>query len=277
MEAKKRWRRWLCHWLVLLGVIYAAYLSVLFCVQRKMIYPGVANRVDPAPPVRAGLEVWKLDTPAGPVEAFLLCSLDTAKQGRGPALVFAHGNGEVIDEWVEAFDRFRQLGYSVLLVEYPGYGRSAGAPTSDSIGRVMLAGYDRLAADPRVDAGRIVGIGESLGGGVICALSRQRPLQALILQSTFPSLKMFASRYLAPGFLIRDLYDNEAAIRAFPGPVLVMHGRQDDMIPVAKAKELAAASPRAILKLYDWGHCCWYAGPRVQQDMEEFLGRQTRN
>jgi hypothetical protein len=47
--------------------------------------------------------------------------------------MFGHGNGEVIDYWVSALHRFQERGVSVLLVEYPGYGRSSGAPSEQSI------------------------------------------------------------------------------------------------------------------------------------------------
>lgn len=269
--AKVNWKRRVRSHLVLWAILYLVYLLVLFCCQRKLIFPGVNTRVEAKPPVQAGLEVWPLMTPAGCVEAFFLPSSAPAREGRSQALIFAHGNGEVIDEWIGEFDSFRELGFSVLLVEYPGYGRSAGAPSSDSIRRAMLTAYDRLAADPRVDPTRIIGLGESLGGGAICALSRERPLRALILQSTFPSLKMFAARYLAPSFLMRDEFENEAALRAFAGPVLVMHGRHDTLVPWRQSQRLAAASARSTFKLYNCGHGCWFAGPEVWRDMKDFV------
>jgi hypothetical protein len=50
-----------------------------------------------------------------------------------PVMNFGHGNGEVIDYWITAFDGFRERGIGVLLVEYPGYGRSTGSPSGVSI------------------------------------------------------------------------------------------------------------------------------------------------
>ena len=179
------------------------------------------------------------------------------ESGRQPVVIFAHGNGEVIDYWLSALHGFRERGIGVLLVEYPGYGRSTGSPSEASIRAAMEAAYDRIAADPRVDHARIFGFGQSLGGGAICLLARDRPLRALILQSTFTSLDSFTSRYWAPSFLLRDHFDNLSSVRRFLGPVLVIHGREDSFIPWRQGQQLASASPRSTFRLYECGHVCW--------------------
>jgi hypothetical protein len=103
----------------------------------------------------------------------------------------------------------------------------------------------------------VFAFGQSIGGGAVCLLSRERPIRALILQSTFPSLAVFASRYLAPEFLLRDRFDNEAVLRNFQGPVLVIHGRTDNVIPYRFGQQLATAARHATWKLYECGHVCW--------------------
>src|SRR5262249_57912794 len=94
----------------------------------------------------------------------------------------------------------------------------------------------------------------------------------LILQSTFPSLAMFAARYWAPQFLLKDRYDSEDAMRAFHGPVLIIHGEHDELIPWRMAKKLADAAPRATFRIYDCGHGCWDPDHNsFWQDAEPFL------
>src|SRR5262249_25889702 len=136
-------------------------------------------------------------------------------------------------------------------------GRSTGSPSEKSIRATMDAAYDRIAADPRVDRSRIFGFGQSLGGGAICLLARDRPFRALILESTFTSLAPLTARYLAPSFLLRDHFDNLSSVARFPGPVLVIHGRQDSVIPWKQGQSLAAAASHSTFKLYDCGHVCW--------------------
>ena len=94
--------------------------------------------------------------------------------------MFAHGNAELIDYWPEEFDEPRRWGAGVLLVEYPGYGRSDGAPSQDSITESMLAAYDWARQHADVDASRIIPYGRSLGGGAAAiARTRRVPVPAV--------------------------------------------------------------------------------------------------
>jgi len=239
------------------AAIYIAFLAWLFFEQTSIIYPGAKNHVDAKPPQTSALEVIRLPTPVGNVEALFLPADPTSDGALQPVMIFGHGNGEVIDYWISALNGFRARGIGVLLVEYPGYGRSSGSPSEPAVRTAMDAAFDRIALDPRVDRTRIFGFGQSLGGGTICLLARDRPLRALILQSTFPSLNIFTASYGAPSFLLRDHFDNLAALAHFSGPVLVIHGREDQLIPWEQGRRLALASAHSTFRLYDCGHGCW--------------------
>ena len=238
-------------------LLYAGFLVALYVAQASIIYPGAENRVAPIAPLGHGGEVMKISTSVGTVDALFLPAIADAVALQNPLVIFGHGNGEVIDYWVTALDGFRERGIGVLLVEYPGYGRSSGSPSEKSIRAVMDAAYDRIAADPRVDRTRIVGFGQSLGGGAICLLAKDRSLRALILQSTFPSLDIFAAGYWAPAFLLHDHFDSLGTVQHFAGPVLVIHGRDDRLIPWEQGRRLASAAAHSTFRLYDCGHGCW--------------------
>jgi uncharacterized protein len=239
------------------AALYLGFVAFLFFVQGSIIYPGTKNHVDPSPPKVPGLEILALSTSAGQVEALFLPATATTAGARQPVMIFAHGNGEITDYWVSGLDGFRLRGIGVLLVEYPGYGRSSGSPSERSVRTAMDAAYDRIAADPRVDRARIFGFGQSLGGGAICLLAKDRPLRALILESTFPSLDIFTAGYWAPSFLLRDHFDNLTTVAHFGGPVLVIHGRDDPLIPWQEGQRLAVAAKHATFRLYQCGHGCW--------------------
>ena len=171
-----------------------------------------------------------------------------------PALMFFHGNYELIDHWLDDFDALRAMGVAVLLVEYPGYGRSEGRPSKNSLVATAVAAYDSLIARPDVARGSIVVYGRSVGGGPASELAARRPVKALILQSTFSSVAAFASDFFLPRFLIRDPFDNEAILADLNIPVLVVHGRNDGEIAPWHGERLAAASDRVTLRWYDCMH-----------------------
>ena len=238
-------------------LLYMGFLGLLYFSQSSIIYPGAKNRVDPTAPQPPGAELLKVSTSSGTVDALFLPASDDATATRKPLVIFAHGNGEVIDYWVSGLNGFRERGIGVLLVEYPGYGRSSGSPSERSIRQAMDAAYDLIASDPRVDRTRIMGFGQSLGGGAICLLAKDRPLRALILEPTFTSLDIFAAGYWAPAFMLHDHFNNLATVAKFPGPILVIHGRDDRLIPWEQGRRLAAASTHAAFRLYACGHGCW--------------------
>jgi pimeloyl-ACP methyl ester carboxylesterase len=255
------------------GVLYGLYLGLLYFSQGSMLYPGAATRGHRVLAPTAGVEVIRVPIEGGTVEA-LFQPATRADGSPQPVVIFAHGNGELTDDWIHKLDGFRDRGVGVLLAEFPGYGRSGGTPSEQSIRAAMVAFYDRLVADPRVDRSRIVGFGESLGGGAIGVLAKERPLRALILMSTFTSLDVFAAGYGAPTWLMRDHFDTLSTVRQFKGPVLVIHGTHDTLIPWQQGQRLAQASPHGLFKRYECGHPCWdLVKTPFWTDVEPFMER----
>jgi pimeloyl-ACP methyl ester carboxylesterase len=162
-------------------------------------------------------------------------------------LIFFHGNGEVIDFLPDQVEGFRELGMGVLLVEYPGFGRSPGRTDETGITDTAVAAYDAALQREEVDPQRVVLFGRSLGGGAACALAARRPGAALILQSAFISTRSFARGYLVPGFLVRDVFDNGKVLAAYRKPVLLFHGSSDNIVPPKHGRELQRLAPNARL------------------------------
>ena len=121
----------------LAGIAYAVYALLVFVMQRQIIYPGRNILVSGQPP--AGIVPIAVITATGGGEAWFMPPLKRSQGERRPLVIFLHGNGEVIDYLPEQVEGFRELGMGVLLVEYPGYGRSSGNPTESSITRTAVA------------------------------------------------------------------------------------------------------------------------------------------
>ncbi|MGA1795666.1 MAG: alpha/beta hydrolase [bacterium] len=240
---------------IVISCFYLVYCCTLFFLQRRIMYPRyLIPQPTDTEKGRAGIETMRLDTPEGPVEAWYLPPAGGDPGAPAPAVIFAHGNAELIDFWPQTLDQFTRMGLRLLLVEYPGYGRSRGTPDQNSITDTFIAAYDALAARPDVDASRIVLLGRSLGGGAVCALAAKRPSAALILMSTFTSARSFARRFLAPGFLVRDTFDNLPVVSSYNGPILIIHGSRDTIVPYRHGISLYRAAKDATMITYECNH-----------------------
>ncbi len=238
---------------------YIFYLSVLFISQRKMLFPAYMIDV----PQYAGNRIKNLernwiDIEDGRVETwFLPAEIDKnniAETKKPPVIIFAHGNGELIDFWADEYLYFTKQGIAVLLVEYPGYGRSQGTTSQESITQAFVKAYDQVSQRDDIDPDKIVFLGRSIGGGAVCSLARERKPAAIILMSAFINTKAFAKKYLAPGALIRDPFDNLEMMEQFTGPALIIHGKYDELIPYDHGIKLHKACENSKLITYDCGH-----------------------
>lgn len=249
--------------LVLLGLaaaLAAAGCLLIYLVQGRLLYP--APNLQPPATLPAGVTRLSLEAGYG-----LLLS-PPGTRGKRPLLIFTHGNGETASMWLQAFAPFLARGIAVLLVEYPGYGGAAGRPSLQSIRRTMLSAYDTAAALPDIDARRIVAYGRSVGGGAAALLARERPLAALGLESTFSTMAKLVAEKGMPAFLLRDRYDNVAALAALEIPVFLYHGERDTLIPPAHSRALREAARDAVLVTANCGHndC-----PRPWRELLAFL------
>lgn len=246
--------------LLIIAITYTLYLSILFISQRKMLFPSY---MIPVPPQAANLKEKKIEQGWIETESFrsetlfLPARSQTAEQNKSkksPVIIFAHGNGELIDFWVDELIHFTHHGFSVLLPEYPGYGRSTGTTTQESITEAFISAYDNLLERDDVDPDKIIFLGRSIGGGAVCSLARHRKPAALILMSTFINTRSFAKKYLAPGALILDTFENLKLVQAYDGPVLIMHGEKDELIPYTHGLQLFDACKNGKLITYQCGH-----------------------
>jgi uncharacterized protein len=255
--------------IVFAAALYAAYCAQLWSVQRRMMFPGAQMRA----------VVDKRDWPAeavqlklGDAQAVLAIWLPAITEAPASTIVFFHGNAEFAYQSVAAISRLSGGSRNLLSLEYPGYAGAPGEPTLVSIRDASLIAYDWLLQQPDVDPRRIIALGRSVGGGPAAELSRHRPLAALVLVSTFTSIADMARGLYVPSTLIRDPFDNRAAVAAFAGPVLILHGRRDDVLPYAFGVALGKASPRAEFVTLSCAHNdCALDGTELSAALAAFL------
>jgi pimeloyl-ACP methyl ester carboxylesterase len=231
--------------LALFAALYGLYVLYFFLMQRTILFPTHLLPPSPAIPAPlAGREILWVTVDGEAVEAWLLWpqAHEPDLTASVPLVVVGHGNGERIDEWGRAVEPLRGMGYAVLLVEYPGYGRSGGKPSQQSILTTFQMAYDAVVARPQIDGERVIFFGRSVGGAAVALLSQTRPSAGMILFSTFTSVGEMAQGMGLPGFLARDPFDVRAAVSAYPGPLLILHGERDRIVPFRHGQALHQAA-----------------------------------
>lgn len=168
----------------------------------------------------------------------------TVKPALGHVLFF-HGNAGNIGNRLESARRLGEAGFDCLLFDYRGYGRSSGRPSEAGTYEDGRAARKALLSRPEVAADRVLYLGESLGGAIALATGIAAPPRALVLQSTFTSVRAMAALHhpFIPAALVPDAYPSLRRMAALEVPLLVLHGDRDSLIPAEHGRALLAACP----------------------------------
>ena len=228
-------------------LLYLGTVGLFGFLQRKLIYfpsrplateekmTHLAESVGFAPWLDAhGQRIgWKQTPPAG-------------MQPKNRMIVF-HGNaGSAFDrsQYAKGFGHLQQgETWQTYLFEYPGYDSRPGTPSQESFCRAGREAIEQLAKE---DSRPIFLTGESLGSGVACALAGELPqkVAGIFLMTPFAALSEVASHHypwLPAGLILRDRWDNTAALRNYHGRVAVMIAGQDEVVTPVQSEKLYAS------------------------------------
>ena len=253
----KGWGRGVIRWVLLASMTYLAVCAVVAWQKDSILFPmhgreRAAGKVAPA-----GYETWWQTMRDGAqVEAWWLPARGASAEKPAPAVMVFHGNGELIDDSRDFAEAWHALGASVLLVEYRGYGRSGGAPGVTACKGDSLEWFDRVAARADVRSDLILAHGFSLGGIFAAELAGERPVAGLAMEGTVASLREAAHDRRIWILFTRERFDATAVLRRLDPrvPVLLTHGRRDDVVLFRHLGLLAVARPGARAVAGDHDH-----------------------
>lgn len=262
--------------------VYTVIVVLAWLFQHRLIYlPSVTGREWTTTPQVLGLEHEDVRlTTEDDVE--LSAWWIPAHPERG-TLLFLHGNAGNISHRLESIEIFHRLGLSVLIVDYRGYGQSAGEPSEQGTYLDARAAWRHLVEQRRVAPERIVVFGRSLGAAVAAHLARTvAPAPAaLILESAFTNAPEMAQRaypFLPARLLTRFDYATRDYVRAVNSPVLVLHGRDDEIVPFDQGEAVyrAAPKPKRFVTLRG-GHNTGFleSGEVYTEGLERFLTKMA--
>lgn len=248
-----------------LGLIAIAYISAclyLFWQQKRFIFfPSATIETTPAAFNLLYQEVWlPVTTKSGKIERLHGWWIP----GKGEqTVIYLHGNGINIGANIAHAYRFHQLGFSILIFDYRGYGRSEGNfPTEAQVYEDAETAWHYLVEERGIAPKDIFIYGHSLGGAIAINLAVQHPDAAgLIVESSFTSIgemvdKMGNYRIFPTRIILHQHFDSIKKVPNLKMPILFIHGVVDRLIPYQMSQKLFAAAPepKQLFLVPEGGH-----------------------
>ncbi len=262
--------------MVVLG--YSLLLVFLYFYQDRLLFlPNIPSRVVERSPSAVGLAYE-------PVTLVTRDNIDLdgwfipAPENRG-VILFFHGNAGNISHRFDSLLLFHRLGFSTLIFDYRGYGRSQGHPSEAGTSMDAEAAWQYLTGKRSIVPSRIILFGRSLGAAVAARQAAEHTPGALIVESGFTSVPDMAVElypFLPVRWLTRLDYNAREQLQRVSCAVLVVHSRDDEIIPFRHGQALYAAAkePKQFLELRG-GHNDGFlmSGRTYTRKLDEFLSR----
>ncbi|MBB3332070.1 hypothetical protein BDK63_002963 [Halomonas campaniensis] len=276
----------LLRWLVGIALVYLLVVALAWAFQERLLYLPHMGREPIGTPADRGL-AWSPVT----LEAEDGLALDAwwlPHERPRASLLFLHGNAGNLSHRLDSLVQFHRLGLSVLILDYRGYGRSEGRPSEEGLALDARAGWRWLREEADRAPEEIVLFGRSLGAAVAAQLAealeasgRGQGPAAVILESPFRSVPKLGQRlypFLPARWLARVSHDTETHVQGVEAPLLVIHSRDDEIIPFAEGEAVyrAAHDPKRLLEIRG-GHNTGFldSEPDYSAGIDAFLSEEA--
>lgn len=244
--------------LAVAGVIifaYAALLAGLYIFQRRLVYPAQTALYYSVSELRLdNLREVKLKASDG---VALIAWWMPAEPGK-PTLLYFHGNGDSLLSRLPRIERFSAAGYGVFMPAYRGYSGSEGTASEAALIDDAVTAYDVLQ-DKGISGKSIVLYGESLGTGVAIQLAEKRKVQGIVLDAPYtslPDVAQLAYPFMPVRSFMTERFESRSHIQKLEVPILIMHGTEDQVIPISLGQKLFAAAnePKTFVAIKGAAH-----------------------
>jgi len=234
--------------LMMLGLTDVSAGAVLWAAQTHLIFEPMRNLV--VAPAELSFPVADVTIPVRgeTLHAWWM----PGSRADGKLILYFHGNDGNVSTSVDGIAPLRELGYSVFMIDYRGYGASGGGfPSEAGVYQDAQSAWDYLVHDRGMNPANLFIYGHSLGGAIAIELALRHPEAAgLVVESSFTSIYDMArleARYalLPVNLFLNQRFDSIAKVAHLRLPVLYIHGTADEIVPFKMGKALYDATPFA--------------------------------
>ncbi len=232
-----------------LTIGYLILIALMYIFQSKLIYfPFTEINVTPK---NIGLEYESITFESN--DKTKLHAWYIEKKDAKTTLFFLHGNGGNISHRLDSIKIFNSLGMNLFIFDYRGYGKSKGKANEQNTYDDAKSAWDYLLKNKNIKEKDVIIFGRSLGGAIAAKLGSQLKPKAIILESTFSTIKEFASDVYPffPEFLISFEYETIKYLKDIDYPILIIHSKNDNIIPFKHAEAIFknANEPKTFVKI----------------------------
>ena len=282
---RKSLRLWLTVGIVV-AFSYSSSVLLLFLLQNRLIF-------NPSPRILQTPGNWQLDyedvylpvrVKNRQIERIHGWWIPATSPELSPVLLYLHGKSGNISSNVYQAAQFHKLGFSILLIDYRGYGLSEGKfPSKLTVYQDVEVAWNYLVGERQIPAENIIVYGQSLGGAIAIELGQRENIMpgGLIVESSFTSMQdMVEYRYpifniFPVSLLLRHEFDSLGKVRSLSLPLLFIHGLADERVPALMSQQLfeTAVAPKKILLVSGAGHnnVAGVSGENYWQTVRKFV------
>jgi len=262
---------------VVIGLVlsYLALVAFVYVRQPKMLYFPTGQIEQTPADIGLSFDTVTFKTADGLTIAAWYIPAPDARA----VLLFCHGNAGNISHRLDSIRIFHDLGLSVLIFDYRGYGESEGEPTEKGTYLDAEAAWNFLVKEKGTDPARIVIFGRSLGSAVAAELALRRKAGALVIESGFTSIPDLGRKYypyMPVSLITRFHYATIDKVSSLALPKLFIHSPEDEIIPFDQGMRLfeKASEPKEFLKLRgDHNEGFFLSGELYINGLQQFISR----
>ncbi|MFO7922860.1 MAG: alpha/beta fold hydrolase [Bacteroidales bacterium] len=258
------------HVFIFLAVLYGIIIIFFYLFQTALLFfpQPLFSRVE----LNEKTEEVKIQSFDGNLLHGWLCHDND--RGTQKLIIYFGGNAEEVSHMLSLASRFD--GWAMLLINYPGYGRSEGRPGQDSFYNAALSIYDYATERDDIDSDNIVLMGRSIGSASAIYLAHERKVKSLILVSPFESIRAVAKSklpFLPVNLILRHKFSSKKYAANVNVPLLAFYGTADNIIPPIHSKKLAEywRGEKRLVKLSSFGHNDIFNSDQLWEETDEFL------